>query len=509
MTAPQLDPTRIRIESHLERPWDHEESFQDIMAEQLRHAPWLAVSIVVHLIAGLILWQIPATQRHPQKAKVLQAAQQEPEEIVDDEEDEKDEVVQEEVEPEPVLQDSEVTEMSETDDEVVSEEENQDSAFENDAFNDIVGLGGGAGGKYGGRGHGRRGLGRKGGRPTAEAIGLGLEWLKAHQDESGMWSTDQFMKHCPANDLCDGYGNAMNDIGITGLALLAFLGDGSTMRSGPYKDVVKKGIIWLKDQQDDAGLLGVESGRAYIYNHAIASLAMVEAFGLSKYRTLRRYAQGCVNYIQKSRNTYKVWRYYPHDGDNDTSVTGWMVFVLNSAKTFHLKVDDNAFKYAAAWFDEVTEPSTGQCGYTKRGQGSSRELGLEEKFPSDRTEAMTAVGLLCRIFMHQTPQDHPVLNAAADTMLKKPPVWDEANGSIDMYYWYYGSYAMFQMGKRYWEGWRHALEKALIKTQRKDGHAKGSWDPIGAWGHEGGRVYSTAIGVLCLEVYYRYTRLIR
>ena len=32
----------------------------------------------------------------------------------------------------------------------------------------------------------------------------------------------------------------------------------------------------------------------------------------------------------------------------------------------------------------------------------------------------------------------------------------------------------------------------------------GSWTPDGVWGGYGGRVYSTAMAALCLEVYYRY-----
>ena len=31
----------------------------------------------------------------------------------------------------------------------------------------------------------------------------------------------------------------------------------------------------------------------------------------------------------------------------------------------------------------------------------------------------------------------------------------------------------------------------------------GSWDPSGPWGRYGGRLYSTAISTLTLEVYYR------
>ena len=37
-------------------------------------------------------------------------------------------------------------------------------------------------------------------------------------------------------------GNPVHDVGLTGLATLAFLGDGSTMRSGPYKEVVKSAV---------------------------------------------------------------------------------------------------------------------------------------------------------------------------------------------------------------------------------------------------------------------------
>lgn len=52
----------------------------------------------------------------------------------------------------------------------------------------------------------------------------------------------------------------------------------------------------------------------------------------------------------------------------------------------------------------------------------------------------------------------------------------------------------------------------MVKNQHRDGANKnlyGSWDPIGAWGDEGGRVYSTAILTLTLEAYYRYSKLVR
>jgi hypothetical protein len=45
----------------------------------------------------------------------------------------------------------------------------------------------------------------------------------------------------------------------------------------------------------------------------------------------------------------------------------------------------------------------------------------------------------------------------------------------------------------------------LLTHQSRDGDHAGSWDPNrDRWGQRGGRVYTTSLGALCLEVYYRY-----
>ena len=87
-------------------------------------------------------------------------------------------------------------------------------------------------------------------------------------------------------------------------------------------------------------------------------------------------------------------------------------------------------------------------------------------------------------------------------------VGDEQAGTIDMYYWYFGSLAMFQVGGEAWDEWRDALQTAVVLNQRKGPPLfRGSWDPVGPWGREGGRVYSTALMVMCMEVRYRYRTL--
>jgi hypothetical protein len=498
-----LDPTKIIVESHSAPLWEREESFQDIMAEQLRHAPWLMLSIVIHGMVLMAAWLLFTGTGVPDSSKSIAMNPQDEEEIVEIEPEEEP-PEEEETEEEPMLQDTEITEVTEdvTED---FEDLNTDRDFDDDQWNTALGLGGGSGGgKYGNRRTGRSSA--KGGRATARAIEMGLEWLKDHQDPDGMWDADEFMKHDVDGARTDGAGVATHDVGVTALALLAFLGDGSTMRSGPYRDVIKDAVMWLRQQQGDNGLFGINAAHDYIYDHALAALAMIEAYGLSDYKLLKRYAQGGINYLESHRNPYSVWRYQPQDNDNDTSITGWAVMAYKSAEDFGLDVDPQAMQNAALWFDEVTN-ERGQAGYQVRGQPSARNMGNHASlFPPSKGEALTAVGLMCRFFLHQDPAETSVMRAAADTILQKPPVWDEGSGAIDHYYWYYATYALYQMGGRHWQSWSRDLTKAVVNTIRDDGNFRGSWDPVGAWGEDGGRVYSTAILVLTLEAYYRYTR---
>ena len=60
---------------------------------------------------------------------------------------------------------------------------------------------------------------------------------------------------------------------------------------------------------------------------------------------------------------------------------------------------------------------------------------------------------------------------------------------------------MWKMGGRNWSRWNKALKAAILKTQCRTSDEQGSWDPVGPWGYSGGRVYSTALMALCLQVY--------
>ena len=507
-----LDPTKIHVQSNAAPAWEQEESFQDMMAERLRQAPWLILSAALHGVLLLLLWVlIPPEEKKKPEVRVDMDLQDQ-KQIEEPPPPPPPETKPEEVTEEVVVTETMVTETEEQAfDNIESESTAKESAFDSNQWNSAVGLGGGAGGRYGGRGGGRGGKG--GGKSYAAAIDAGLKWLAAHQDEDGKWDCDNFMKHDdPASEICNGPGNAVHDVGVTGLALLAFLGDGSTMRSGPYKENIKEGVKWLRSQQQENGLFGGNASHDFIYDHAIAAYAMCEAYGLSNYKLLKGTAQKGINYLESHRNPYAVWRYQPRDNDNDISVTGWCIMAYESGQFFGLDINEAALKLCETFLDQVSDP-TGKHGYTKQGEGSSRKPGDHAtRFPIEKGEALTAVGLFCRFFMGQDPKEKPIMKAAADLILSKPPVWDEKGGSIDHYYWYYATYALFQYGDRHWRDWQKKLESSVVKNQHRDPSKKnllGSWDPVGAWGEDGGRVYSTAILTLTLEAYYRYSRLVR
>lgn len=515
----------------LPRPWEHEDSFSDVLGEQLQRAPYVIASVFLHFVLGLIFAGIMVLTTKPKtEPPQLVAAPPPPAPEVDD-----DPIVDPIIEPEPVI-DPQVVETPLVNPDAKEDlVENGDpdfkskSPFENPSTSGEIGIGGPAGGLRGQPG-GPGGGG--GGAPSEAAVQAGLEWLRDHQNSEGFWDADNFMLEDVYTSAAPstGPGNPVNDVGLTGLALLAFLGNNHTLNQGDYRQNVSRGIHWLKEVQDaDTGLFGGEVGNPTLYNHAIASMAMGEAYYFSSQTPLLKGTmKSAVKVIVNAQNPYGAWRYsLEPNGDNDTSITGWMVFALKTAKDNHMAINQQAFDGAEQWFGTMQDKNTGRVGYAwgegGGGPGSppSRPSHYIDKFPASKSESLTAVALLSQIFMTDNEEvrrwsEHPnydMMKKAADLVASKPPLWDEQDGSIDMYYWYYGTFAMNQWGGKHWNGWKKALEKALIPSQHRasDGNKDnftGSWDPVGPWGEEGGRVYSTAICTLMLEVYYRYAQVL-
>ena len=365
------------------------------------------------------------------------------------------------------------------------------------------------------------------GKQSERALDAALAWLCAQQTEAGYWDCGGKPAAAAEGDAAPAqpspYGNPVNDVGVTGLALLSLLGSDRAAEGDLRQQAVARAIGWLRSVQRDDGLLGEDVGNTTLYNHGIAAFALAEALYLSpRDGDLRETVEAAVGLILRARNGYTVWRYsLVPNGDNDSSVSSWMVLALSSAADSGVKVPSAVLRDASDWFETLTD-SQGRCGYSiDQGAGSrpSRPRTRIEDFPPELTESLTAAALFCQVVMTDTTEvkqwnDHPkygVMSKHAALIAGCPPRWTEDGSTCDFYYWYMGTMAAYQWGGDPWETWRQALQPTLVEHQRMAedaGALRGSWDPVGPWGQEGGRVYSTALATLALECVHRDGRML-
>lgn len=326
-----------------------------------------------------------------------------------------------------------------------------------------------------------------GNEKTEAAVKAALRWLALHQSPDGRWDPAKFGAGQENRALGHDRGGAgaHADTGITALALLALLGSGQTHLEGEYREQVQHGLEFLMRQQRTDGELGGSAELfARMYCHSMSTLALGEAYSMTGDQRLRPFLERAVRYTLAAQDPQSGgWRYRPGDS-GDMSQFGWQVMSLKSAQLSRLEVPERTRLGMLRFLDQC------QAG-SQRGLASYR--------PGERpSRTMTAESIVCRLFVGAY-QDAQLVEAER-FLLEEPP----QAGKENFYYWYYGTLAMFQMQGEGWPKWNQALQRELLAGQRTDGDMAGSWNPDPLWGSYGGRVFSTAFGALCLEVYYRY-----
>lgn len=369
-----------------------------------------------------------------------------------------------------------------------------------------------------GRGTGIKGtlLGQYGGgQDTEDAVALALTWLARHQQQSGMWSltgTD--------GDAKSRYSKGSmyeNREAATAMALLAFLGAGNTHKTGDYAKVVDKAAQALMRLQDPSGnfFRGPRADDA-LYCHAQCTMAMCELYALTKDSTLRDACTKAVKYIVEAQDPDPIrgggWRYRPRS-DSDTSVTGWMVMALQSAKNAELDVPQDCLDRISLYLDKAalgTEPLINpMTGEVLTAAKARSDFGSKYAYQPglDHDRVMTAEGLLCRMYLGWTHNDPRLMSGCEWLLANHPPKWSDR----DVYFWYYATQTMFHMEGKFWKDWNDQLKQMLVFRQEKAGPERGSWDPLDNEGPDlwsmhkhGGRLYVTCLSAYMLEVYYRH-----
>lgn len=360
-----------------------------------------------------------------------------------------------------------------------------------------------------------------GGTPASEtAVGMGLEWLARHQMKDGHWGPDCLghspNSRCEQQHVCEGAPGGAYEAALTGLALLALQAGGHyDFNEHPYSGHVAKGLNCLVDQQglegelvgslnelaDKPGIPSRYHGH-YMYEHAIATFALAEACAVARASGRHpdaRILDGAIKaekFIEAQQHHDGGWRYggIPLSAPSDCSVSGWAMLALKSCREAEIPVSDSTFSRMVSFFRNQEDPLTGRTHY---------------QTPNFGTDALTGVGMMLNQFV--THQADSPLNALAAPYLAEMAEsrWGPgvANQPHDYYLWYNCTLAMYQAGGEPWNRWNKIIrEKVQTLQVHGDGCDRGSWAPDDQWGGYGGRIYSTALATLTLEVYYRFAK---
>ncbi len=276
------------------------------------------------------------------------------------------------------------------------------------------------------------------------SVELALEWLKMNQRADGSW---------------DG------DAQTTGLVLLAFLGAGETHKHGRYKKIVRNGLKWLKVQQ---GADGCFTSRDNPGGQAIATLAMCEAYRLTASPLFK----------QPSRLALDTLRTL---GPAQDPATWWMLFAQHSAKK-------GGLKEAIPGFERALDLALADAGSTVPGASEQAALGAE---------------ILVRIFSGEDSRRSAEIEFLVGECLQTPPSFDDH--SADPGALFVKTAAIYQCGGDAWKKWNGKLKDALLSSQTRTGDGLGCWESPSSRGRILGRTQTTALMLLTLEVYYRYS----
>jgi len=345
---------------------------------------------------------------------------------------------------------------------------------------------------------------------TESAVNHGLGWLARHQDADGKWNRIEFGKNCKAGQGCGGAGYHRRgyepvplDPSMTGLALLCFAASNNTHIEGKYKANVAAGIRYLQRIQAKNGRFGTFRrgvDQYMMYNQGIATFALGEICAMTGDQTLKPAIENAIRFIVRAQQYPSgAWDYTDAKvGRYDTSVTGWQVMALKSAHAAGVKIPPYTLSKVMSFFNKVTLPG-GEVIYSNLAPSAGR-----------RGQGMAAVGMASGQFLG-LPSHTRLAKQQTAIILSHLPNWDKLSARRDkvtldsIYYWYYATIAMFQAGGQPWKTWNKHLQSTLLLQQRRGGCLDGSWDPPNNfWAAVGGRLYSTTLNILNLQIYYRY-----
>jgi hypothetical protein len=362
-------------------------------------------------------------------------------------------------------------------------------------------------------------------KETEKAVQMGLDYLARHQHLDGRWDPTGFRECCDGTPPCQaGMGARVQEdpVSRTALGALAFLGAGYSPESGKFKTAIRRAMEHLMARQQACGdyltndLIGG-------YNRPVCLQAYAEAAALTHDPVYLPFVQRGADFLMQIQNSIGGWRYRVDVETSDSSVAAWMLFAMKAAEKAGASVREIVFEGTRRLFERysVRVPQNGpreefvdidpSYGFdVGKEMKEEYRTGYQEQAYAP-THATTALGLMSHILLGYR-RSHPFCIGSANHILAKQLPQVPKDGNLDklnirqeypMYFMYYGTLSMHQMGGKFFRTWNDQVRTILPGIQFKEGCARGAW-PGSAYDGFFGSLYTTSMGVLSLETYYRY-----
>jgi squalene cyclase len=303
---------------------------------------------------------------------------------------------------------------------------------------------------------------------ASQAIEKGLKYLLSVQKPNGSWGDPE--------------------VGITSLALMAFMAQGHFPGFGPYGNELDRAKEFLlkKAQEGPIGYVG-----AVMYEHGLATLALCEMWGMTRDKkddeAIQKALEAAVKVILRSQNKGGGWRYQPSvNAGQDTSVTIMIFVALASARQAGIVVPNETITKVMKYLEDAWNSEDGGFGYLPKSSGQ----GAHKTYS---TQPCTGGGAYIAQLAGRRDSE---MVAAALRYLEKQAPGIFANAAYYYYAHYYAIQAMVQAGDEQYAAWYPKIRDALITKQSANG----------AWGDRRGDAgpYQTPMAIIILATPHRY-----
>ncbi|MFO7899596.1 MAG: type II secretion system protein [Planctomycetota bacterium] len=335
--------------------------------------------------------------------------------------------------------------------------------------------------------------------------------------------------------------------GISGLALLAFLGYGCNDKEpAEFAETVRLAVGYLDRVQkksggtDDLGCFDADGrDQQIMWAQSICTLAMASAAGTLEDASLRQKARRSAQlglqhlsahhgrqvgdwecggfYYYGAPPKYYNPPYAANPGEFrgykiETPLCGWSYQAMSMCDKVGIPLSARDRRR----FDQFCYQGTSPFGYSTYWWYPPYPEG---RIPAGASsmERMVPVMLACRLVMGQSPGSGAVVKQA-DVMLEGPgshptsPEYFQNEGGKDFHTAYFINLGLLRTGGKYWEPWAAVYPQLvlqhMVSGQPTDAGKPTSFFPydccgtssIDGGGNSGGDVYSTAMGAMILEM---------